>query len=140
MGTWHVISHCSLRGELRDFALSRIRFIKPVLERLNPELPPESIKEYIRKNFGLISRDTSIDVCLKFAPDIVPYVSEQIWHSEQKQSFHSDGSLCLAFTVADLREVKREVLKYGSNVEVLSPAALRDEVRAEIKKMSEIYR
>ena len=140
MGSWHVISHCLLRGELRDFALSRIRAIKPALERSKPEFPSDSIKEYIRKNFGLISKGTRIEVCLKFLPDIVPWISEQIWHPEQKQVAYPDGSLCLTFTVADLREVKREVLKYGAQVEVLSPAALRDEVRAEIEKMAGIYR
>jgi len=139
MGSWHVISHCALRGDLRDFALSRIRSINPSPDSLNPDFSPDSIKEYIRKNFGLLSKDISIEVCLKFSPDIVPYVSEQIWHSEQKQSPHSDGSLCLSFSVADLREVKREVLKYGSQVEVLSPAALREEVKEEIQKMGRIY-
>jgi len=87
-----------------------------------------------------ISKDTCIEVCLKFSPQIVPWVSEQIWHSEQKQAIQSDGSLCLIFTVADLREVKREVLKYGSEVEVLSPVALQNEVREEIEKMAKIYR
>jgi predicted DNA-binding transcriptional regulator YafY len=139
MGSWHVISHCFLRDELRDFALSRIRSIKPAPEGLNPEFSPDSIKDYIRKNFGLITKDACIEVCLKFSADIVPWVSEQIWHSEQKQVSHHDGSLCLTFSVADLREVKREVLKYGSQVEVLSPDQLREEVREEIKKMGQIY-
>jgi len=94
---------------------------------------------YIRKNFGLLSQDVCIEVCLKFSPDIVPYVSEQIWHPEQKQRSDADGNLCLTFNVADFREVKREILKYGSGVEVLSPAALRDEVRREIEKMLKIY-
>jgi len=89
---------------------------------------------------GLLSKDASIEVCLKFSPEIVPWISEQIWHSEQKQTSHADGSLCLTFTVADLRQIKREVLRYGSQVEVLTPEALREEVQEEIKKMAEIYR
>jgi len=36
--------------------------------------------------------------------------------------------------------VKREILKYGSQVEVLSPAKLREEVKKEINKMGKIYR
>jgi predicted DNA-binding transcriptional regulator YafY len=42
--------------------------------------------------------------------------------------------------VADLREIKREVLKYGSKVEVLSPDELREQVRDELRKMAGIYR
>ena len=107
---------------------------------MKPKFSSDSIKEYIRRNFGLLSKDTCIEVCLRFTPQIVPWVSEQIWHSEQKQAIQSDGSLFLMFTVADLREVKREVLKYGSQVEVLSPVALKEEVRKEIEKMAKIYK
>jgi predicted DNA-binding transcriptional regulator YafY len=42
--------------------------------------------------------------------------------------------------VADLREIKREVLKNGSKVEVLSPDELREQVRDELRKMAGIYR
>ena len=80
-----------------------------------------------------------MQVCLKFAAKIMPWVSEQIWHPEQEQTLNSDGSLCLSFPVADLREVKREILKYGAQVEVLSPEALRKEVKDEIEKMTWIY-
>jgi len=38
------------------------------------------------------------------------------------------------------REIKREILKYGSQVEVLSPQALREEVKEEIEKMNELYK
>ncbi len=99
-----------------------------------------SIKEYIRKNFGLLNKDARMEVCLKFAPAIMPWVSEQVWHAEQEQTVYPDGSLCLTFPVADLREVKREILKFGSEVAVLSPEALRMEVKAEIDKMKKIYR
>ena len=70
----------------------------------------------------------------------MPWVSEQIWHAEQEQTLYPDGSLCLTFPVADLREVKREILKFGSQVEVLYPEALRKEVKTEIDRMKKIYR
>lgn len=139
MGNWHIIAYCSLRDELRDFALSRIQSVIPSTKNINPDISSGFIKEYMRRNFGLLSSEISIEVCLKFSPDIVPWVSEQVWHSEQKQTRHSDGSLCLTFPVADLKEIKREVLKYGSHVEVLSPQQLRVELKKEIEKMKKIY-
>jgi predicted DNA-binding transcriptional regulator YafY len=140
MGNWHLIAYCSLRNELRNFAISRIRSIKPSPHKIDPEISTGSVKEYIRRNFGLLNSDTSTEVCLKFSPDIAPWVSEQIWHPEQEQTGHNDGSLCLTFQVADLKEIKREVLKYGSQVEVLSPVDLRDQVKKEIEEMKNIYR
>lgn len=140
MGSWHIIAHCSLRDELRDFALSRIRATKPSFLKIIPRISSESVKKYIRSNFGLLSSKISFEVCLKFSHEIALWISEQVWHSKQEQINNSDGSLCITFPVADLREIKREVLKYGSQVEVLSPASLRKKVKKEIKKMKKIYR
>lgn len=140
MGTWHLIAYCAIREGLRDFALSRMRSVEPSAVRIDANVPITSIKEYIRKNFGLISSDTTIEVCLKFSPDIAPWISEQVWHPRQETIRDADGGLCLKFPVADFREIKREVLKYGSQVEVLSPESLRQEVRQEIEKMKKIYR
>lgn len=140
MGSWYLIAFCTLRGELRDFALSRIRTIEPTTQpvRLPDGLP--SIKDYIRENFGLMSGVKSIKVCLRFTPDISSWVSQQVWHKGQEISYSKDGSLCLKFPVADFREIRREILKYGSSVEVITPKELREEVKREIEKMSKVYR
>ena len=57
--------------------------------------------------------------------------------ADQIQAVGPDGSLCLTFPVADLREVKREVLRFGALVEVPAPEQLRIEVKKEREK---IYR
>lgn len=139
MGTWHIIAHCALRSELRDFTLSRIRAIEPSAVHIPVPSGTDSIKEYLRWNFGILSSIESIEVCIKFAPDIAPWIQEQVWHANQVVERQPDGSLLLSFSVADFREIKREILKYGSQVEVISPTALRDEVSAEIRKMNNLY-
>jgi len=139
MGSWHLIAFCTLKYDLRDFALSRIRGMEPSPKsvKLAADLP--SIKDYIRKNFGLMSGGESIEVCLRFAPEVSSWVSEQVWYSEQEVSLTEEGSICLKFPVADFREVRREILKYGASVEVLSPPELREEIRSEIEKMVKAY-
>ncbi len=140
MGNWHLIAHCSFRDGLRNFALSRIRSVEPSTLRFDTGIPAASVKKYIRKNFGLLSSDTATEVCLRFSPDIAPWISEQVWHSRQEITRDADGNLCLKFPVADFKEIKREVLKYGSRVEVLSPEELREEVKKEIAEMKKTYR
>ncbi len=140
MGSWHLIAFCTLKGELRDFALSRIRIIESVPQGVKvPKLLP-SIKDYINKNFGVMSGEKSVEVCVKFTPEVSPWISEQIWFSGQEVSVNKDGSICLKFPVADFREVRKEILKHGASVEVLSPQELRDEIKSEIERMSKIYK
>ena len=139
MGSWHLIAFCTLKNELRDFALSRIRSIDPTPQRIRLPSRILPIKDYIRKNFGLMSGDKSVEVCLKFSPKVANWVSEQIWYSGQEVSLNKDGSICLKFPVADFREIRREILKYGASVEVLSPPELREEIKSEIEKMTKVY-
>ena len=140
MGSWHLIAFCTLKKELRDFALSRIRTIETSSQAIRLPSCLPSVRDYISKNFGLMTGGESIEVCLKFAPEVSQWVSEQIWFSGQEVSMNADGSVCLRFPVADFREVRREILKYGASVEVLSPEELREEIKKEIEQMSKVYR
>jgi len=140
MGTWHIIAHCALKNEIRDFVLSRIQSVKPSSAEITSHKSAASIKEYIRKYFGIMNSAETFEVCLQFSHDVASWVSEQVWHPAQQMRWEKDKTLCLTFPAADFREVKREILKYGSKVEVLSPEKLRQEVKQEIKKMGKIYR
>jgi predicted DNA-binding transcriptional regulator YafY len=139
MGTWHIIAHCALKNELRDFVLSRIKTIAPAAKPVVAKHSAADVKEYIRKTFGIFHGAPTQEVCLCFAAGIAPWITEQRWHPDQKTWLEKDGRLCLAIPVSDLREIKREILKYGAQVEVISPAALRNELRNEIEKMKNIY-
>jgi predicted DNA-binding transcriptional regulator YafY len=140
MGNWHLIAFCSLKGELRDFALSRIRRIEQTDQAVRLPDGVQAIDDFIDRSFGLLGGGTSTEVHLRFSPDVAEWISEQVWHKSQEMVKREDGSIELSFPVSDFREVKREILKYGAEVEVLSPVELREEVKKEIEKMKEVYR
>jgi predicted DNA-binding transcriptional regulator YafY len=140
MGTWHIIAHCALKNGLRDFVLSRIRSVTPSAHVVQVREPASSVKEYIRKNFGIMTGSESFEVCLRFSPAVSPWLAEQVWHPAQQMRWEDGKTLCLTFPVADFREVKREILKYGAQVEVLTPETLREEVKREIENMGNLYR
>ncbi|MBW6485813.1 MAG: YafY family transcriptional regulator [Syntrophobacterales bacterium] len=140
MGNWHLIAFCGLRREIRDFAVSRILAVEPCAETLPlpPDLPPP--KEFIRRNFGVITGDNSTTATLRFSATISPLVAEQQWHEAQQTVLSPDGSLTLSFPVSGLYEITREILKYGADVEVVAPDELREAVKREIVRMGKIYR
>jgi len=139
MGSWHLIAFCRLKNDLRDFALSRIRSLEMLSQPIELPKTLPSIKDYIRRTFGVMHGKTSADVCLRFAPEISSWISEQVWFSGQEVSVNEDGSINLKFPVADFREIKREILKYGSSVEVVAPIKLRKEIKEEIDRMGNVY-
>jgi len=139
MGSWHLIAWCATKKELRDFVVSRIAAVarhngQVVLPRGLP-----SPKEYVRKNFGIMQGRGGVPVKLRFSPAIAPWVREQVWHPAQKTAFSRDGSLTLAFPVADFRELRRRILFYGADVKVLAPKALALDLQQEIRRMAKVY-
>jgi len=139
MGNWHLIAFCGLRERIRDFAVSRILNVQSCAETLPlpPDLPP--LKEYLRRNFGVMAGGKATFVALRFSPAISPLIAEQEWYEAQEVSAGPDGSLNLRFPVSGFAEVLREILKYGGEVEVIEPAALRDAVKNEIRRMGKLY-
>lgn len=138
MGTWHVIGFCHLRKEIRDFALNRISEAKVL--RKSFKIPPSfDFEDYFSSTFGLYKGKSTEEVTLRFTPEKSKWIKTQIWHRNQKTTFLPDGSLEISFPVSDFSEIKREILKHGSQVEVIKPRILREWVKSEAMKISKIY-
>jgi predicted DNA-binding transcriptional regulator YafY len=68
---------------------------------------------------------------LRFTPAAAGRAGEKVWHKTQTAEQKPDGSLLLRMELSDLREVKRWILSWGSECEVLEPEELRKLVRSE---------
>ncbi|MFZ2398822.1 MAG: WYL domain-containing protein, partial [Smithella sp.] len=90
--------------------------------------------------FGIFHGKETKEVCLCFFKDVSSWIAGQAWHPAQKTRTEKNGRLCLTIPVSDFREIKREILKYGAQVEVVSPKSLRMEIKNEIEKMKKVYR
>jgi predicted DNA-binding transcriptional regulator YafY len=67
-------------------------------------------------------------------------VSAEQWHPQQKSRFEPDGSYVLEVPYSDPRELVMDVLRYGPDVEVLAPDALRGAVREQLEQAAARYR
>jgi predicted DNA-binding transcriptional regulator YafY len=81
-----------------------------------------------------------VDVIIRFAPQAARYIREKRWHDTQEIQEKEDGGLVLKFQTSGLGEVKRWVLQYGGDAEVIAPENLRIACRNEISVLAEIYK
>ncbi|MCX8028196.1 MAG: WYL domain-containing protein [Thermodesulfovibrionales bacterium] len=139
MGRWFLIGYCKDKAGIRYFSLSRISSIK-VSEKDIDVKASFDIKAIIDSYFGIFCDGTPQEVCLRFSPHVSDWVSEQVWHEGQKMNLDNEGRLTLRFPATNFSELKGEILKFGSSVEVISPDELRLEIKEEIKKMHAIYK
>ncbi|MCP5104019.1 MAG: WYL domain-containing protein [bacterium] len=139
MGNWHIIAYCEMKKGIRDFALSRIKKIEMVDQPVNEDLKAINIKENIDDAYGIFFEGTQKKVVLKFNERVADYVREQVWFPLQTIHESGDGGLLLTFYVTDYREIVREVLSFGSDVEVMEPDPLRKIIREHIEKLVRVY-
>lgn len=88
--------------------------------------------------FGLMP-GTKFTVRVKIGPGAAAYVRERTWSDDQKIEYHADGGLTLAFTATSKPEVISWVLSFGGEVELLEPAALRNDLRKRLDKMRDAH-
>ena len=101
--------------------------------------PDLNIKDFFDASFGIYKGKSIREVTLRFSPLKTRWIRDQVWHKDQTKRFLKDGSLELTFPVADFSEIKMEILRHGSMVEVIKPKNLRDLIKAEAERVTRIY-
>jgi len=71
-----------------------------------------------------------------FARPLAPDIRERRWHPSQKLVDLADGRREMTLQVADTLEVRRWILGYRVQAEVLEPASLREALGAEAETLA----
>lgn len=137
-GAWYLLGYCHLRQAVRNFALSRVSEATVLSDAfmIPADFDPAGV---VVQGFGLGRGKGRYRVRLRFAAAAAPYALERVWHPEQRFSRHRDGGVTLAMPAGDLAAIKRWVLSWGSEVEVLGPQELIAAVQTEIRRLAACY-
>ena len=135
---WYLDAYCHLRQELRSFSVDSIRTAALTNEK-SEEITEKELQENFSESYGIFSGKATQRAKLRFTPERSRWVSAEQWHGKQVGSFDQDGSYILEFDYNQDLELIMDILKHGSEVEVLAPENLRNRVSAELKKAFNQY-
>jgi predicted DNA-binding transcriptional regulator YafY len=136
---WYLDTYCHLREDLRSFAVDAIQNAA-LRDTKAKEISKAELDEYLSSGYGIFAGRKVDWATLKFSPKAARWVSAQSWHPDQRHRVEKDGSYLLEVPYSDDRELVMEILKYGADVEVLSPAALRTTVADALKAAAQRYK
>lgn len=136
---WYVDAWCHLRNDLRSFAVDAILAAEPVDERAK-DVPKADLDDYLKSGYGIFGGRKVTWAKLRFTKEAARWVATQQWHSKQKGEFDKKGSYLLSLPYANDRELIMDILKFGPDVEVLEPEALRQRVREQLAAATKLYR
>jgi proteasome accessory factor B len=131
----YLVGHDHRENALRTFAVERIQSAKLTNRRF--EIPPDfSFDEFQKTAFNVIWGEPQ-EVKIRFSAVQAPYIRERTWHPSQQIENEQDGSIIITLHVADLDEVKRWLIGFGAEAEVLGPEKLQLEIADECRRMAE---
>ena len=133
---WYLIAHCHTRQEVRMFSTVRIRGAKPTGQKFQR---PEDfdITKYLGNSFRAVrgDGDQTWHVRLRFGPEMSGRISEKVWHHTQQLEPQPDGSVIMQLQVSSLIEIRRWVLYWGADCQVLEPEELKRLVSAAAREI-----
>lgn len=135
---WYLDAWCHQREALRTFALERINKLK-ITNTPSKKITPKELDNHYTPTFGIFGGKIQNTAVLKFTPHRSQWVAEEIWHKKQKGSWLDDGSYQLEIPYGNDIELIGDILKYGDQVEVVSPKELRNKVIEQIANLTTLY-
>ena len=125
---WYLDAWCHLRQDIRSFAVDAIREAA-MLDENAREVRESELDEVLASGYGIFSGREVDWARLRFSPERARWVATEQWHPQQRSHFEADGSYVLELPFSDPRELVMDVLRHGSEAEVLAPDSLRQTMR-----------
>ena len=134
----YLIGFDESRGAVRTFKLQRILELSLAPETFEPP-DPAVVQEGLGRAWGVIADQEEVEVELRFDAAIASLVTETTWHPTERVTHEPDGSVIWRARVPGTLEIRRWILQWGAQVEVIAPPELRGEVAATYRKAAARY-
>ena len=124
-------------NKVRSYAVERIQRISPQDHEFTypADFDPE---DRLNSAFDMIHGDP-VTVKIRFSNTVARYIKERQWSLNQMIEESNDGNLTLSMTTSGYRDVKRWVMSFGIDAELLEPEQMKqeivDELEGVLKKM-----
>lgn len=135
---WYLDAWCHQRNALRSFALDRIRHAS-ALDKAADDLADTELDRHFASAYGIFAGTPKHTAILRFTAERARWVADESWHPQQQSQWLADGRYELSVPYADPRELILDILKFGPDVEVAAPEALRVEIAARLKAAAAQY-
>ena len=125
---WYLDAWCHLRDDLRSFSIDAIARFE-VMEVTAKEVEANQIDEAVGAGYGIFGGAPTAWATLRFTAERARWVAGETWHPMQESRTEADGSYVLSIPYSDDRELIGDIMRFGSDVQVLAPPALRAKVQ-----------
>ena len=103
------------------------------------DVTEQYLNAHYASSYGIFAGKANKIAVLRFSKERARWVADERWHPQQAGQFLTDGRYELHIPYRDERELVMDIMRYGADVEVVSPAILRHKIAAQIKAAMRVY-
>lgn len=136
---WFLFGSVEGYTSITNLPLDRIVEISPatIAYRPNTEI---DFREYFDEIVGVSkSSDEVSKVLIKVSNSLYPYIETKPLHGTQRVVSREDGCTVIQIEVIINRELKQLLLSYGSDLTIIFPDALKEEIEADLQQNLKNY-
>jgi predicted DNA-binding transcriptional regulator YafY len=136
---WYLISHDEEKKKTITYALERMDHL--IISAQNGSVPENfSSQNFFEHTIGITTYDAKPEKIELKANNIASkYIESQPFHSTQKVVKVGKNKTLFSLKVIVTEELIREILSYGGEIEVVSPANLRNKIVDRVIDMTNTY-
>lgn len=136
-GKWYIVGYCHFNKYIEIFDINRIKNIKDTKDTfiISKDF---SINNFLEKYKTIFIKD-KMKVQLKFNKNRADFIKNNRWYANEEINELKDGNILFEVYVENFKEIKRWILGFGEDVQVLSPKELKNQLRDEVSKLNNIY-
>lgn len=136
-GKWCLIAYCNVKekevifdiSKIKELELTRDIFIKSKNFNMAESL----------SNLRDIYEEDTVNVKIKFSKKSEKHLIKNEWNLIKNRKYLSNGNVIFKIRKNELEAMKRWILGFGADAEVLEPLELRSEIKEEMGKIIEKY-
>lgn len=136
-GGLYLFVNATTFGNIRVLAVERI--IKLTTTEATFNQPEDFDPDALLENAFSIVYDEPVQVKIRFSADMARFIKERIWAKEQTITDNEDGSIILEMKTSGWFDVKKWILSFGAEAELLKPEEFRREIKEELSGAHRLY-
>ena len=134
---WYLIALDKKDDKVKTFGLDRISNLIVSDTKFKPF--KYNVEKEFQYAFGVETYSPAEKVVLEFVNKQGNYIKTFPLHESQKIITENDGTLLIEIYIHTTNDIVMELLKYGADVKVVSPARLQKEIKNRISQMTNLY-
>ncbi|MBR6104857.1 MAG: WYL domain-containing protein [Paludibacteraceae bacterium] len=137
---WFLFAKSQLYDNLTNFALDRINSIEPSLKGYEENNGKFDFSSIFQHTIGVSTGNGNVeDIVIRINKSLYPYISTKPLHPSQTFIGKDDDAVTIKISVTPNYELEQLLLSYGEGITILSPASLREKMKARLEKNLKNY-